>query len=60
MPGMADITTAAELDAMTPAERHEHFLASQVTDLSSLPPAYQERLAAQAERLAAREHRQAS
>lgn len=45
---------------MTPAERHEHFLASQVTDLSSLPPAYQERLAAQAERLAAREHRQAS
>lgn len=34
------VTTAAELEQMTPAERHEHFEASVVTDLSQIPPEY--------------------
>jgi len=38
------VTTASELDRMTPQERHEHFLASLVMDLSELPPDYVERL----------------
>jgi len=38
------VTTAAELDQMTPQQRHEHFLASLVADLSELPVTYVERL----------------
>ena len=56
----SQIVTAEELAAMSPAERHAHFVASQVTDPSTLPTALQERLAVQAARVLARGHRQAS
>lgn len=50
------IVTAAELDAMTAAERTAAFDASLVTDLNQLPPDYVARLRAGAEeRLARRE-----
>ena len=48
------ITTASELDQMTPMERHEHFLASLVRDLSELPPVYVERLQRRGRELIAR------
>lgn len=32
------VTTAAELEQMTPAERQSHFDASVITDLSQVPP----------------------
>jgi hypothetical protein len=35
-----EIVTAAELDAMTPAERRQQFESSIVTDLDVLPPEY--------------------
>jgi hypothetical protein len=38
------VVTAAELEAMTPDERHAHFEASIVRDLSVLPPEYLARL----------------
>jgi hypothetical protein len=60
MTGPEDVTTAADLDAMTPAERHADFESRVVTDPSTLPDRYQERLRAQAERVLAREHRHAS
>jgi hypothetical protein len=58
---MADqrITTAAELDAMSPAERHEHFTEAE-TDMESLPPGFRARVDDMAERVLTREHRQAS
>ena len=55
-----ELTTAQDLDAMTPDERHQSFVDSLVTDPSTLPDQYQERLTAQADRVLAREHRQAS
>lgn len=55
-----DVTTACELDAMEPAERHQRFLDSIVLDPSRLPERYQERLRRQAERILAREERQTS
>ena len=42
------VITAAELDAMTPAQRESAFEASVVTDLDDLPPAYVARLRADA------------
>jgi hypothetical protein len=49
-----EILTAAELDAMTPAQRRAAFDASIVTDLETLPPEYVARLRADAEELLAR------
>ena len=34
------VSTAAELEKMTPAEQDEVFVASVVTDLSTVPPAF--------------------
>lgn len=34
------VVTAAELEAMTPQERHDHFMSSVVTDLGQVPPAF--------------------
>jgi hypothetical protein len=34
------VMTAAELEAMTPQERHEHFVSGIVWDLEELPPDY--------------------
>jgi len=48
------VTTASDLDQMTPQERHEHFLASLVTDLAELPAAYVERLQGRGRELIAR------
>jgi hypothetical protein len=48
------VVTAAELEAMTPDERHAHFEASIVRDLSVLPPEYLARLRARAQELIAR------
>ena len=42
------VTTAADLDAMTPAERHEHFLAGTV-DPDSLSPERRAAILARAE-----------
>ena len=42
------VITAAELDAMTPAEREAVFEASVVTNLDDLPPTYLARLRADA------------
>ena len=43
MPG-PDATTAAELETMTPAERHADFESRIVTDLSQLPAQFQDRV----------------
>jgi hypothetical protein len=43
------ITTAAELEQMTPAERHANFKASLVTDLSQVSPEYLARIRAELE-----------
>jgi hypothetical protein len=43
------VTTAAELDQMTPAQRHEHFEASVITDLAQVPPEYLARIRAEFE-----------
>lgn len=43
------ITTAAELDAMTPAERQANFDASIVRDLSQVPAGHLARLRARVE-----------
>jgi hypothetical protein len=48
------VITAAEMDAMTPAQRQAAFDASIVTDLDSLPAAYLARLRADAAELIAR------
>jgi hypothetical protein len=48
------VVTAAELDALTPAERHAAFEASLVTDLEQLPADYLARLRADAAELIAR------
>ena len=34
------VVTAAELDEMTPQERHEHFVGSVVTDVEQVSPAF--------------------
>ena len=47
------VITAAELDAMTPAEREAVFEASVVTNLDDLSPAYVARLRANAAELIA-------
>lgn len=44
------VVAAAELDEMTPQERHDHFTDSVVTDLEQVPQAF---LAAVREQLAA-------
>jgi hypothetical protein len=49
-----EIVTAAQLDAMTPAERHERFEASIVTDPNTLPPEYLARVRAHLEATIAR------
>jgi hypothetical protein len=54
------ITTAADLDAMTPAERHADFESRIVWDPSTLPERYQRMLADQADAVLAEEHRTAS
>jgi hypothetical protein len=46
--------TAAELEAMTPAQRRAHFQQSIVRDLSALPPEYLEQLRARSLDLIAR------
>jgi hypothetical protein len=43
------ITTVADLDAMSPEERHANFEASVVTDLSTLPEGYLDRVRARFE-----------
>ena len=48
------VLTAADLDAMTPAQRRAAFDASLVTDLDQLPADYLARLRADAEELIAR------
>jgi|NGEPerStandDraft_6_1074524.scaffolds.fasta_scaffold19499_3 hypothetical protein len=48
------VMTAAELEAMTPQQRQEHFEAGIVWDLNELPPEYVARLRADAEELIAR------
>jgi hypothetical protein len=54
------VVTAAELEAMDPQERHEHFERSIVWDLDTLPPAYLDRLRTRAEeRIARRDAEQA-
>lgn len=45
--------TAAELDAMTPDQRHAAVSERIVTDLDEVPPAFRDRVIATAERLAA-------
>ncbi|MGN6694010.1 MAG: hypothetical protein ACTHN0_07520 [Aquihabitans sp.] len=52
------VTTAAELEAMTPEERRLHFRASIVTDLDDLTPTTRAKILATGERLA-RERRTA-
>lgn len=52
----ATLTTAVELERMTPAERQAHFDASVVTDLSSLRPEFIARVRARLEqRIAAQD-----
>lgn len=41
-----DVTTAAELEAMTPPQRQAHFEASIVRDLSQVPAEFLDRLRA--------------
>jgi hypothetical protein len=48
------VLTAADLDAMTPAQRKAAFEASLITDLDQLPADYLARLRADAEELIAR------
>jgi hypothetical protein len=48
------VITAAEMDAMTPAQRRAVFEASIVTDLDTLPAAYLARLRAEGAELIAR------
>lgn len=48
------VVTAAELEAMTPQERHEHSRASIVWDLDELPPAYRAKIRARLEATIAR------
>jgi hypothetical protein len=50
---MDGITTAQDLEAMTPAERHADFESRVVTDPAHLPPAYRERAARTAARVVA-------
>jgi hypothetical protein len=38
------VVTAAELEAMTPQERHEHFVSGIVWDLEELPPTYRAKI----------------
>ena len=47
------VWTAAELESLTPAERHDLFEASIVTDLDQAPPALLARARASVERLMA-------
>jgi hypothetical protein len=55
------ITTAADLDEMSPEERRANFEASVVTDLGTLPPEYVERVRTRFEaKLARREMPNAS
>lgn len=48
------VMTAAELEAMTPQERHEHFVSGIVWDLGELPPAYLAKIRARLEATVAR------
>lgn len=48
--------TAAQLEAMTPEQRRQHFEASVVTDLDELPAPYRARVLATAERLYQERH----
>ena len=55
------VTTAAELERMTPAERQEHFDASVVTDLSQVRPEFLARVSARLEqRIAAQDASQSA
>jgi hypothetical protein len=55
------VTTAAELERMTPAERQEHFDASVVTDLSQVHPEFLARVRARLEqRIAAQDASQSA
>jgi hypothetical protein len=55
------VTTAAELERMTPAERQEHFDASVVTDLSQVRPEFLARVRARLEqRIAAQDASQSA
>ena len=52
------VVTAAELEQMTPQERHEHFLASIERDLARVPSAFLATVREQAElRIAERDAR---
>ena len=52
------VVTAAELEQMTPQERHEHFLASIERDLTQVSPAFLAAVQEQAEpRIAERDAR---
>lgn len=53
-PSDRNVVTAAELEAMTPQERHDSFHASIVLDLDTLPPAYLARLQAKSRETIAR------
>jgi len=44
---LVPITTAAQLELMTPRERHEHFQASVVTSLDRVPSDFLERVRGQ-------------
>jgi hypothetical protein len=52
------VITAAELDAMTPAERQAAFQASIIRDLDDVPPQYQHVIDEQRRRVLEREARQ--
>lgn len=54
---MDDVVSYDELQAMTPAERSEHFEASIVRDLDALTERQRARLEAQTARVLAREER---
>lgn len=57
----ARIVTAAELDQMTPQERHANFEASIITDPSKVPPQFVARVRARIEqRIAAQDVADAS
>ncbi|MGZ8705142.1 MAG: hypothetical protein ACXWYB_10835 [Aeromicrobium sp.] len=47
------VWTAAELEQMSPAERHAIFEASIVTDLDKVPPEFLERVRARVEKIIA-------
>lgn len=59
-----EITTAAELYAMTPEERHQHFVASEIRDLDALPAHFRSQVDGMVQEVLAgdreQEHRQAS